>query len=302
MTIQYTKHNDIDYQKWDNCISNSLNGIVYAYSWYLNIVAGEWDAIIGDDYSVVFPLVTNRKFGISYIYQPLFTQQLGAFSSSKVDMQTLEQIFDSIPSKIKYKEINLNIYNRLDSSKFNLQNRITYQLDLVQPYFALSSSYSENTRRNISKAIAMGVKVDKRLPVDEFIEFYKINLVVALPAYEFEKLRKIVQLSIERKEGEIYAAYTAQGILCAAVFFVKTNGKVIYLCAASSERGKKHKAMFALVDNFINSYSESFLTLDFEGSNIESVARFYASFGAKPCSYQRVVINDLPWFVKLFKR
>lgn len=218
MKIQYTKHSGIDFTKWDDCIRNSLNGIVYAYSWYLNIVAGEWDAIVCDDYSIVFPLVKNRKFGISYIYQPFFTQQLGAFSATKVDMQTLELIIDSIPQRFKYKDISLNLYNRLDSSKFSLKNRVTYQLDLVQPYFTLSSGYNENTRRNISKAVAMGVKVDKRLPVDEFIEFYKRNLAVALAAKEFVKLRKVVQLSIDRKEGEIYASYTAQGLLCAAAF------------------------------------------------------------------------------------
>ena len=302
MKIQYLKHNQIDFVKWDDCISKSLNGIVYAYSWYLAIVAGEWDAIVGDDYVVVFPLVKKRKFGVSYVYQPLFTQQLGAFSTGKIDKQTLELFIGSIPSKYKYQEINLNTFNRLDSTNLKIYNRVTYQLDLVQTYFVLSSSYNENTRRNISKAIALGVNVNKSSSVEEFIDFQKKNLPVSLPVIEYEKLRQIIQYSLQNKIGEIYASYTAQNVLCAVAFFVKSNGKVIYLSAASSELGKKNRAMFALVDRFIDSNSESFLTLDFEGSNIENIARFYDGFGAKPSIYQRIVINNLPWYLKPFKK
>ncbi|RPH34178.1 MAG: hypothetical protein EHM93_02145 [Bacteroidales bacterium] len=299
--IQYVKHSQIDFIKWDECISRSLNGIVYAYSWYLNIVAGEWDALVGDDYDVVFPLVKKSKFGIAYVYQPLFTQQLGAFSMNIIDKGTLELIIKSIPTKFKYQEVNLNIFNKVDSSYLRIDERVTYQLDLVQPYFTLSSSYNENTRRNISKAIAMGVRVSKGLPVDDFITFFKENLSVSLSSKDIEKIRKIVQYSNEKKIGEVFAAYTAQDTLCAAAFFMKSNGKVIYLFAASSELGKKYKAMFSIVDSLINFYSESLLTLDFEGSNIENIARFYAGFGAKKSNYQRIVINNLPWFLKLIK-
>lgn len=300
--IQYISHNEIDYSKWDDCISRSLNGIVYAYSWYLDIVAGKWDAIICDDYRIVFPLVYKKKYGIYYIYQPYFTQQLGAFSPNTIDKDTLLSILESIPSKFRYQEINLNLFNLLDSSKITVQNRVTYQLDLVQPYFDLSSKFNENTRRNISKSIAIGVKVRMKLAVDEFIEFQKRNLAVSIPTGEFEKLRMIIQYSVDHKLGKIYAAYSAQDNLCAAVFFVRINGKVIYLSATSSDQGKMNKAMFALVDRFINDNSESTLTLDFEGSNIANIARFYSGFGAKPCTYQRLVINNLPWFLKPFKR
>lgn len=302
MKIQYVKHNQIDFGKWDDCIGKSLNGIVYAYSWYLDIVVGEWDALVIDDYKVVFPLVKNRKFGINYLYQPFFTQQLGAFSSGKIDNETLNLLIQTIPTCFKYQDINLNTFNRLDSNKLKIYERVTYQLDLVQPFFTLSSCYNENTRRNISKAIAMGISVKRSLDIDEFIDFQKRNLAISLPEKAFESLRRIIQYSFEKKLGEIYASYTDDNILCASAFFIKSNGKVIYLSAASNEIGKKNKAMFALVDSFINGYSESLLTLDFEGSNIESLARFYGSFGAKPSTYQRIVVNNLPWFLKFLKR
>ena len=46
MNIRYVKHNDIDFKKWDKCITKAINGSVYGYSWFLDIVAKEWDALL----------------------------------------------------------------------------------------------------------------------------------------------------------------------------------------------------------------------------------------------------------------
>lgn len=300
MKIKLLHHNEINFTKWDECISNALNGIVYAYSWYLDIVASNWDALVGDDYEAVFPLIHKRKYGINYLYQPYFTQQLGLFSKVKLDNELVNHFIHEIPSLYKYQTINFNTFIKLDQSKV-LKNRITYQLDLIQPYFTISSNFNENTRRNISKSLALGVFVEKGLSVSDMVRFKRENLTVPLKDYHFEMLSKIVQNSIENGLGEIYAAYSSEHELCAASLFIRSNGKIIYLFAASNETGRKNRAMFALIDHFINQNSESHLVLDFEGSMVDSVARFYAGFGATPSTYQQLIVNNLPWFIKIFK-
>ncbi|NVO09078.1 MAG: hypothetical protein HXX16_03860 [Bacteroidales bacterium] len=302
MKISYVQHNNIDFSKWDDCINCSLNGIVYAYSWYLNIVADEWDALIGDDYKAVFPLVKGGKYGVQYLYQPLFTQQLGVFSPVKIDSQDIKLFLDLIPKKIQYQVINFNTFNNLENISGEVFERITYQFDLIQPYFNLSSNYNDNTKRNISKSIAMGVNINKMLSVADYVHFKRQNLIVPLKSDQIERLNRIMVHALEKGVGEIYAAFTSQRELCAAAFFIRSNDKVIYLSAVSNELGRANRAMFALVDQFINDYSESHLVLDFEGSSIENVARFYAGFGAKKCKYQQLIVNRLPWYLKLFKR
>lgn len=302
MEIKYLKHNEIDFNKWDECISNSLNGIVYAYSWYLDIVGGDWEALVEGDYSIVFPLVKSQKYNINYLYQPIFTQQLGAFSSKMVDETTLKRIISSIPKKYKYQEFNLNILNQISNSEYKVKDRVTFHLDLIQPYFSISSNFSSYTKRNISKSIALGIKLRKGLPVADFMAFYKANLPVELKVHEYDKLQAIIEYSVEKNLGEIYAAYTIHDELCSAIFIIKSNGKIIDLAAASSLVGKANKAMFAIIDHLINKYSDTLTTFDFEGSNIEGVANFYSGFGSKPCIYKHVVINNLPWYIKLFKR
>ena len=43
--------------------------------------------------------------------------------------------------------------------------------------------------------------------------------------------------------------------------------------------------MFFLIDNFIKNNAETDFLLDFEGSNIEGVQRFYKGFGAENQNY-----------------
>ena len=55
MKLVYLKNKHIDFVKWDKCINNAYNGSIYGYSWFLNIVCPNWDAIVYDNYKAVFP-------------------------------------------------------------------------------------------------------------------------------------------------------------------------------------------------------------------------------------------------------
>ena len=46
---------------------------------------------------------------------------------------------------------------------------------------------------------------------------------------------------------------------------------------------------------------DTFKDYDFEGSNIEGVARFYAGFGASKTSYSTIIMNRLPFYFKWLK-
>jgi len=72
--------------------------------------------------------------------------------------------------------------------------------------------------------------------------------------------------------------------------------------AASNEEGKKLGAMFFLVDNFIKTNAEKEIILDFEGSMIPGVARFYSGFGSIPETYFQLKFNRLPLPLRWLKR
>ena len=80
--IKYIKRRDLDITKYDACIENSIQSRIYALSWYLDVVADNWDVLVLNDYEAVMPIPWKQKFGLKYITQPYFCQQLTIYSKT----------------------------------------------------------------------------------------------------------------------------------------------------------------------------------------------------------------------------
>ena len=302
--IIYLRHNEIDLEKWDRCIAHAVNGMVYAWSWYLDRICDHWDALVYGDYLYVMPLVWNRKYGISYVFQPFFTQQLGVFSAFPTNPEIMSGFFQAIPDEFRLVEMNLNEQNIPASDKITVKLNVTYHLPLDQPISAIRAQYRENTRRNLKKARPQNLSVAPIHNVDEFIAFAKSNLQEKSPeikAVHYQNLKRVIGYALYHRLGELYGVFNSKNQLIAAAFFAQSNQRTVYLGASSSAEGHEKKAMFLLVDRFIEKQAESKLTLDFEGSNIPGIAHFYEGFGAQPVSYFSIRRNTLPWYLKIFK-
>ena len=126
--IQYLIHHKIDKQKWDNCINTADNGLIYAYSFYLDAMSKHWDALVLNDYEAVMPVTWNKKYGISYLYQPFLAAQLGVFGKN-ITEELLSSFINSIPSSFKYIDICLNCKNIQSSLADLTTERSNFILD-----------------------------------------------------------------------------------------------------------------------------------------------------------------------------
>jgi len=293
MKIRYLKHTEIDFQKWDTCIQSAINPLVYAESWYLNIVSPNWEALISEDYEYIMPLPVKKKYVFSFLVQPPLTQQLGVFSIHKIDENVMEHFIRKIP----YKSYHLN---------FNEQNfynkgvkQPNFILNLHKDYQTISSLYSTNTKRNIKKANHYNIKIKTDLSLTDFLNFY----------YSVEKnnsglpemiINSLMEKSFEKKKIIFYGAYNIKNELISTLCLLHSPQRLIYLLPISNKEGKETLAMFRIVDEIIQKYASRNFLLDFEGSKVEGIARFYESFGAEIKFYteiKRWSIND---FIKYF--
>lgn len=303
--IRFVTHSEIDKRKWDSCIEQSLYGVAYAYSWYLDQICSHWDALVAGDYLFIMPLVNKRKFGISYIYQPFFTQQLGVFSPQPINENIVEQFVNAIPERFRLADLNLNLGNRIKNLQFLTRENTTYHLSLNSGFQEIQLAYNTNTKRNIQKAIQNKITVLHSEDADRFIAFTQTNLASKAPEVKqshYTAFGEIIRYALANRLGEIYVVTNERGAWLSAVFFLRSNRKCIYLAASSTQEGFERSAMFLLIDRFIQENAGNNLTLDFEGSNIQGVARFYAGFGASPQNYLSVHINRLPRIIRLLKK
>ena len=101
MAINYLTYQQIDKVKWDACIKEASNGLIYGYSFYLDTMSKNWDALVLNDYEAVMPLTWNKKYGICYLYQPPFTASLGIFGQS-LSAALVNRFLAAIPKKFAY--------------------------------------------------------------------------------------------------------------------------------------------------------------------------------------------------------
>ncbi|MCK4921339.1 MAG: hypothetical protein KAS71_09855 [Bacteroidales bacterium] len=298
--ITFLKHGEIDRKKWDHCVMNSKQALVYSLSWYLDLVASGWAGLVEDDYLSVMAIPVKKKWGHKYIYQPLFTQQLGIYSRANLSPAKTSEFLKAVPEEIRYIDYNLNHLHETENLEFDFTKRVNYELRLNTSYSHLKNSYSANTKRNLQKTIA-NIEISESIKIQDIISLKRDNSIRKRKVQYYEWLNCFMDKILTIKKGFLVGAFY-RGEIVGAAFFIFLSGRLYYLIPVSSEVGKSERAMFAILDHVIDKYADTGLILDFEGSGIPGIARFFAGFGAKPINYFNFKLNRLAFPFKLFKR
>jgi len=300
--IQYLHHHEIDKKKWDELISNAGNGLIYAYSFYLDQMAKHWDALVLKDYEAVMPLTWNKKFSIYYLYQPAFTACLGIFGQGINDVM-VDQFVQAVPSKFKLIEISLNAGNKFTGQSNRFIPAANYVLSLNKTYDDLYRAFRENHQRNIQKSLQSGNVVQKNISIDEVINLNTLQMKKAASVAEgdYDHLKKLYELLRSQGKAVSYGIMSNQNKLLSSCVFFFSHDRAYYILVGNHPEGRNTGASHALIDAFIRDHSGQNLLLDFEGSDIESLALFYVGFGSIKETYPVVRWNRLPWWLKWAK-
>ena len=270
-------------------------------SWYLDIVHEGWEALVEDDYQRIMPLTVARKFGINYIFQPYFTQQLGVYSIKKLNPDIILKFINHIPKHIKYVNINLNSFNKLKDDGFRLTVNKNHIQDLIKEYPKIAKQYSSNAKRNLKRSQKQNLSLMKNIKPEAVIELFRNNRGKRLGKWNdrhYQNLKRLMYSAMYKGKGLVYGVFTAENNLCAGAFFVKSNNHLIFLFSGSDQTARENGAMTFLIDSVIREFSPSQLLLDFEGSNDHNLARFYKGFGAKEIGYTGLEINRIAFPLK----
>lgn len=284
--IRFITHNNIDKIKWDSCIDSSINALPYAYSWYLDVVAQKkWDAFILDDYAAVFPVPYHRKYLVKTCYQPLFTQQLGLFSPDPEIIQSPSLFIDMLRKKYFKYYLHLNTYNTVID---NVYKRITQQVALSRTYESVYENYSSVVKNNLNRFGKGVYEIVYSTNTDAIVNFTINSIgekVKGLSENDYNRLQQLLDILIDNKKGFVVSVMENNSELLASAFIIRSNNRLIYLMAASTQRGRKVNAMTALIDDVFKKYIQSEYIFDFEGSMIPGINNFYKKFGAETIAF-----------------
>ena len=306
----------INDQRWNELIERSEQKIIYGFSWYLDIVCEDWNALVwpsADDLQIVMPLPVIKKWSYSVIQQPLFCQYLGLFSRTELTAEQIILFLTTLSSNFSY----------ISTYSFHPQNFKILQSELPQfaelkfeknhtnwlftnkPFELIRSKYSKNGRLNLKKAERFNWVLEKSediLPMINLFKKYhehKIEHGVTEKAYNllvvlFKKLQ-------EMKCAEVWYV-SVKNKIHAGALFVKKDDMGIYLFNASDEVGRKGNGRTYLIDQYFKENNENVVWFDFESPEIESISNFYKSFGGKATPFITIQKNELPFPLKQIQR
>lgn len=290
--IRYIGRRQIDEEHWNSVIASSGFETIYPYTWYLDACADHWGAFIMEDYECIMPVAFRKKIGMKYTYQPVYCQQLGVFSGKRVDVEITRMFMHALRKKFSMGDYALNEGNMIaEEQGFEVTDNMNYVLPLEQDHATLRKNYSENCRRNLKRAERYNLQFTDDIGIDELISLKKNSATAAKNQAQYAYIKRLLTKMQSLDKIRIYGA-REKGHLVAAAVFAFSIQRGIFLLSVSSEAGKEHRAMFMVVDQFIRNYAQELPNLDFEGSNVPSIARFFRGFGAKPQEYQRIAFQN----------
>lgn len=308
MKILYLKNDQIDKTKWDDTIYHSPQGRVYAYTWYLDCMSPNWDALVYEDYSAVFPLPWTENIpGIKRIFQPRVCQQLGLFlRSGKVNKTMLHHFINAIPALFKSVDLQLNERNpKPDLLGWNITDKTNMFINIGDNYEDIERAYSKTHRNNVRKSKGADLVAMDYITVDQFVDDLFGTLKGKIPNYSVAQkngLKALLNVAMKENAGFIRAWGDKMGRIFTAAYLLKSHNRIYLLLSYSTNYGKEIGGKYKLIDALLWENLDKSMVFDFEGSSIEGIANFNKRFGAESVTFYQISKENLPWWAKLILR
>lgn len=300
--IVYHKNDEIDKEKWDNCIENTPGAKPYAYSWYLDIMAPGWQALVDDDYDAVFPVPGFSRYGIQYIATPVFLQQLGAYSPDKPVSLAIGEFLDYMPDFFKL--IDLCIGQKIATADYKVTEKVNFELDLSRPYETIYQGFSDHCKRNVRTSGKKSPDLVSDINPDEIVELFinnKGQSIEGIKVRDYQRLKNLMDFCLINKKGKLMGVRGARKKLIYGIFVVEIPGIKTLLFVVNTPQSRERRIGYFVINELIKTYSSTKTILDFDGSSIPSVAAFVESFGCTKMPFYRIYRNRLIWPLKMIK-
>ncbi len=302
--IAYIPHAAIDKAKWNALIDAAPNGVTYAHTNFLDAMSPGWDALIAGDYDTVMPLTWRKKLGIRYLCQPAFSQQLGVFSLTPIQAPLVESFLRKVVQHFRLIEIFLNEANATQANQTGSTN---FVLNLHKPYELLKQAYSKDLHKNLARTQKFALSYNESGNVQEAIAQYRLlyGQRLGYRPQDFAALQSVCEKWINEGKclvREVYLDDVKRHELLSIGLFLKDKNRLYNIASSTLPNGRTLEANHFLFDQLIREFAGQPLILDFEGSDLPGVARFYQKFSPENRPYFFWKHNRLPAVLRWWKR
>ena len=311
--IQHLQSYEVDKAAWDDCIDHAPNGLVYALSWYLDVVSPSWEAIVVEKdarYLVCFPLPIMKIGKIKYIAHPVFCQQLGIYYRDHQYEKYTKQILKILLTAFRYiPRLCFNTSNTWQvpsHPRLHAKTYYTHLLSLDNSYEKIRSGYHRDRRYRVNQAKKKNISIESSDDINPLISIFVRDTEEKIPSIghdtNYSLLRSLFEAVKANGRYELYYTLDDQGNHTSGCWFVIYNYRIIYLFNAALNGARHENGRSLIIDHVIQKYQSSLYVLDFESPGIEAIDNFYSSFGSRPTPFYFFYYNNLPVVVRKLHR
>jgi len=286
-------------EKYRKFCEKEKNIPIFSKDWWLDSVCGVdgWDVVLvekGGQIMASLPYMKTKKVIFEIITMPQLTQTMGVYikypSGQKYykklswEQEMMESIILNLP-KVDYfsQSFNRSITNWLPFywNQFEQTTRYTYVIENISIDELEKNFETDARRRRRRKAYELGIEI---IESEDIKTFYKLNTFTFARknieiSYSFEFVKNLFEKCKENNAVKMYFAKYQDEVI-AANFLVYDNNTVYYLMGGIDPTKKDLGAMDIIQFESIKFALESGRAFDFEGSMIESIEKYFRSFGA----------------------
>ena len=301
-SIKILSSQHIDKTKWDRCVAENTNGLIYSSTEYLNAMAENWHGVVVDDYIAVMALPWKRKLRIRYGYTPAFIQQLGLVG--EVSDPDLSRILKLVYRFIALGDIHFNFSNTAIQQLIPVIPRNNFVIELSPGYDLITSHYKSNLKENIRKSANESLiytEGDVTEGISMYHAFYKERMK-HVRKKDYAYFSQLCHSLYKNDQCFVRTARTSQNEILAIAVFLTDNKRIYNIMNTTTPEGRNKEANHFLLNQVIHEYAGRSLLFDFEGSELPGVRGFYESFGPANQPYFQYHYNGYTWPLQLLKR
>jgi len=259
----YLTRDKIDTIRYDKCVEHSVNGSLFAYSWYLDIVSPNWDVIVDEHYKCVMPLpflISKRK---KRIFQPSFTPYLVIISNYLLVPSLTSNFIQEVDAHFSSISLVLNKMNAYCNLKNISFSKITfYELDLILNYNNLYHNYLKEGKESVKDQNNFDFK--KEINLSQLLHFWALNSYQSSHQYvekEVTVFKALIEELINKNVCKIKACYSSKGELCTVSVWVWSNYKLLLIFYLSNKEAIDKQLLVLSIDSIIQEHATKAISL-----------------------------------------
>jgi Acetyltransferase (GNAT) domain len=269
---------------------------IFLKDWWLDAVSeNSWDVVLlteGEKTKASWVYQRSAKYGYKLLNMPALTSGWGPWINYPVDQkyasrlsyehQAISELIDALPAFDYFNQrFRYELTNGLPFfwKGFALTARYTYVLEDLTSVDTLWNNLGSSARSQIRKAEKL-VTVSETNNVDDL---FRLSTQVferqkeTIP-YSAVLMRRIFEATSQHNSGKIFVARDGENRVQASLFLVWDNGSAYYL-AGGTDAQAPGGTFSLLMWKAIQHAATVTRQFNFEGSMLESVERFFRSFG-----------------------